>query len=403
MDRSQTPPTRFARPRSRHPHPRPGDDTIVYVVGARPNFVKMAPVLHEMRTQAPDLRHVVVHTGQHYDRELSEIFFEDLGLPPPDHLLQIGSGSHGAQTGRALERVEGVLMKVRPRLVIVPGDVNSTLAAGLAAAKLGIPVAHLEAGLRSFDRTMPEEINRVLVDQLSEWCLIHSPEAEANLYREGVGDERVFFVGNTMIDTLVRVRPRIAASAIHAQLGLEKGRYLLVTLHRPALVDGGELNRVLDEIAILAYDMQVIFPMHPRTRARIEGRLTGAPGLRLVDPVGYVDFVALEAEARGVLTDSGGVQEETTFLRVPCFTLRENTERPVTVTAGTNRLLGLRPEMIGEIPGWLADPPVNLRPPAGWDGNAAGRVTEVLLPALDKELPAGSGMRRPAVAAGRGR
>lgn len=363
----------------------------------------MAPVLHEMRVQAPHVQHVVVHTGQHYDRELSEIFFEDLGLPDPDHLLNIGSGMHGAQTARALERLEEVLLKVRPRLVVVPGDVNSTLAAALAAAKLGIPVAHLEAGLRSFDRTMPEEINRVLVDQLSTWCFTHSPEAELNLRAEGVGDGRVFFVGNTMIDTLVRVRSRIAASPIHAQLGVEKGRYLLVTLHRPALVDGAALSHVLDELAILAWELPVIFPMHPRTRARLQGRHTTARGLRVVDPVGYVDFVALEAEATGVLTDSGGVQEETTFLRVPCFTLRENTERPVTLTAGTNRLLGLRPEMIAEIPGWLGDPPVNLHPPVGWDGEAAGRATDVLLAAFDEELIDGSGVRRPAAAAGRGR
>jgi UDP-N-acetylglucosamine 2-epimerase (non-hydrolysing) len=400
--RGQTSSSKLERFRPHDSRALSGDGPIVYVVGARPNFVKMAPVLHEMRTRAPDLRHVVVHTGQHYDRELSEIFFEDLGLPDPDHLLQIGSGSHGAQTGRGLERVEQVLVKIRPRLVIVPGDVNSTLAAGLAAAKLGIPVAHLEAGLRSFDRTMPEEINRVLVDQLSTWCFIHSPEAELNLLNEGVARGHVFFVGNTMIDTLVRVRPRIAASAIHARLGVEKGQYLLVTLHRPALVDGAGLGQVLDELAVVARDMPVVFPMHPRTRARIAGRFAQTPGLRVVEPVGYVDFVALEAHASGVLTDSGGVQEETTFLRVPCFTLRENTERPVTLTEGTNRLLGLRPEMIGEIPGWLTDPPVNLHPPAGWDGNAAGRVTEVLLRALDEELVGGPTMRRPAAAAGFG-
>jgi UDP-N-acetylglucosamine 2-epimerase (non-hydrolysing) len=374
---------------------------VVYVVGARPNFVKMAPVVHEMRSRAPHLRHVVVHTGQHYDREMSEIFFEDLGLPNPDHMLNIGSGAHGAQTGRALERLEEVLLKVRPKIVVVPGDVNSTLAAALAAVKLGIDVAHLEAGLRSFDRTMPEEINRVLVDQISTWCFTHSPEADRNLRNEGVSGERVFVVGNTMIDALVKVRPRIAASAIHAQLHVDKGRYLLVTLHRPALVDSELLFPVVEALARIAGELPVIFPMHPRTRLRLRESLRSAPGLLAVDPVGYVDFLALEANACGVLTDSGGVQEETTFLRVPCFTLRANTERPVTVIEGTNRLLGLQADTIAEIPRHLTRPPIHLRPPAGWDGKAAARVAEVLLGALEDELPDNSGLVRPAAASGR--
>ncbi|MBV9465041.1 MAG: UDP-N-acetylglucosamine 2-epimerase (non-hydrolyzing) [Solirubrobacterales bacterium] len=354
--------------------------TVVYVVGARPNFVKTAPVVRQMRTRAPWLNHVVVHTGQHYDREMSEIFFEDLDLPRPDHLLGVGSGLHGAQTASALQRIEEVLIELRPRIVVVPGDVNSTLAAALAAVKLEIEVAHLEAGLRSFDRRMPEEINRLLVDQLSRWCFIHSPEARTNLNREGIADERVFFVGNTMIDTLIDVRPRIAESDVHARLGVDKQRYLLVTLHRPALVDGPLFETVMDELVALSDQLPVVFPMHPRTRARVRGRVAGAPGLRIVDPVGYVDFLALEADAAGVLTDSGGVQEETTFLGVPCFTLRENTERPVTISQGTNRLLGLRPESVAEIPARLAGGPGEPPPrPAGWDGGAAGRVAEVLI------------------------
>jgi UDP-N-acetylglucosamine 2-epimerase (non-hydrolysing) len=375
---------------------------VVYVVGARPNFVKMAPVIREMRRRAPGMSHVVVHTGQHYDRELSEVFFEDLGLPAPDHLLKIGSGSHGAQTGRALERIENVLAAVRPRIVVVPGDVNSTLAAGLAAAKLGIDVAHLEAGLRSFDRTMPEEVNRVLVDQLSRWCFIHSPEAELNLLDEGIEADRVWFVGNTMIDTLVRVRPRIAHSSVHERLDVEKEKYLLVTLHRPALVDGAELFAVLEQLGRVAQAMPVVFPMHPRTRARLAGSVSAMQGLRIVDPVGYVDFLALEASAAGVLTDSGGVQEETTFLGVRCFTLRDNTERPVTLTEGTNRLLGLRPELIGHIPHWLAQPPAKSHAPAGWDGNAARRVTDVLLRTLQGGVTSGRDPRNYALSAERG-
>jgi UDP-N-acetylglucosamine 2-epimerase (non-hydrolysing) len=348
---------------------------IAYVVGARPNFVKMAPVQLALRALLPATRHVTLHTEQHYDRGLSEIFFEELGLPAPDHALGVGSGSHGRQTALALERIEEALMRERPDLVIAAGDVNSTLAAGLAAVKLGIPVAHLEAGLRSFDRTMPEEINRLLVDQISDHCLIHSPEARENLLREGIGEERIAFVGNTMIDTLVRMRPRAERSRIHEQLGVERGNYLLVTLHRPALVDGPLLEEVLDRLAALSRLCPVIFPLHPRTRRQLRHE---PAGLQLVDPVGYVDFLALEAHAKGVVTDSGGVQEETTFLGVPCFTLRDNTERPVTVTQGTNTLLGLRPEALDEVPELLVRAVRPLRPPQGWDGRAAERVAGVL-------------------------
>ena len=322
---------------------------VVYVVGARPNFVKMAPVVREMRARAPQLHHQVVHTGQHYDAEMSGIFFEELGLPEPDYLLGVGSGTHGTQTARALERLEAVLDELRPLAVVVPGDVNSTLAAALAAAKLGIPIAHVEAGLRSFDRTMPEEINRVLVDQLSQWCFIHSPDAETHLMREGIAAERIHFVGNTMIDTLVRLRPRISESVVHRRLGIERHNYLLVTLHRPALVDGPLLAAVIEQLADIARELPVVFPVHPRTRARLKAEGAATSGIGMVDPVGYVDFLALETYASGVLTDSGGVQEETTYLRVPCFTLRWNTERPITLTTGTNRLLGLQPERIGEI------------------------------------------------------
>jgi UDP-N-acetylglucosamine 2-epimerase (non-hydrolysing) len=354
-----------------------------YVAGARPNFVKLAPVVHELRRRLPSVRHVVIHTGQHYDREMSEIFFEELGLPEPDHALGVGPGPHGAQTGRALERIEEVLELETPDLVVVPGDVNSTLAGALAAAKLEIPVAHLEAGLRSFDRSMPEEINRVLVDQLADWCFTHSPEAAEHLLREGIPRKRIFFVGNTMIDTLVRMRPRIERSDVLDRLGLEHGLYVLVTLHRPALVDGPLLDAALAALERLSRRLPVVFPVHPRLRARMPEPAVPQRGrLHLVDPLGYVDFLALQSHAAGVVTDSGGVQEESTYHRVPCFTLRDTTERPVTLSLGTNRLLGLRPAALESVPELLRQAVPPLSPPPLWDGKAAGRVGHVLQSAL---------------------
>jgi UDP-N-acetylglucosamine 2-epimerase (non-hydrolysing) len=350
---------------------------VLYVVGARPNFMKVAPIYHELRARVPSARQLLVDTGQHYEPAMSQVFLGELELPEPHYRLRVGSGGHGAQTGRALERLESVLLGEHPRIVVVVGDVNSSLAGALAAVKLGIPLAHVEAGLRSFDRGMPEEINRALIDQVSTWCFIHSPEAEANLLREGVPQERVFFVGNTMIDTLVRLRPRIGECRVQRRLGLAPRGYVLVTLHRPNLVDGRLLKRALTSLSALSQELAVIFPLHPRTRARL-GTPPKAPDLHLIDPVGYIDFLSLEAGAAAVITDSGGVQEETTFLRVPCFTLRETTERPVTVTQGTNRLLGLEMERIEEIP-WLLRQTVRpLTPPAGWDGAAAARIVEVL-------------------------
>lgn len=351
---------------------------IAYVFGTRPNFIKMAPVIERLRARLPGARHVGVHTGQHYDREMSEVFFAELSVPAPDHLLGVGSGTHGAQTARALERVERVLLDDPPDLIIVPGDVNSTLAAALAAAKLGVPIAHIEAGLRSFDWSMPEEINRVLVDRLASWCFTHSPEARYHLLREGIPEHRVYEVGNTMIDSLVRMRARIECSDVHRRVGIPRRDYVLVTLHRPALVDGPLLIEALAELDALSRHYPVVFPMHPRTRARASEFKPSSASLHLIDPTGYIDFLALESRARAVITDSGGVQEETTFLGVPCFTLRENTERPVTLTHGTNRLLGLRIDALREIPGMLRATRLPLRPPAGWDGQAADRVANVL-------------------------
>ncbi|TMK24861.1 MAG: UDP-N-acetylglucosamine 2-epimerase (non-hydrolyzing) [Actinobacteria bacterium] len=354
---------------------------VLYIVGARPNFMKVAPVFHEVRARLPSARQVIVHTGQHYDREMSDVFLDELGLPEPDYHLAVGSGGHGVQTGRALERLEPVLERERPAVVVVAGDVNSTLAGALAAAKLELPLAHIEAGLRSFDRTMPEEINRVLVDQISDWCFTHSPEAEDNLLREGVPAERIHFVGNTMIDSLVRLRPALERSDIHRRLGLERGAYALVTLHRPRLVDGPLFDRALASLERLSRELPVVFPVHPRARARI-GAQSFDNRLFLIDPVGYLDFLALQSTAAAVITDSGGVQEESTFLGVPCFTLRETTERPITIERGTNRLLGLDVERIEDVPRLLGDVPAPLTPPPGWDGDAACRIVDVLVSTL---------------------
>ena len=352
---------------------------IVYVIGTRPNFVKTAPVIAALRERMPEGRHVLVHTGQHYDRLMSEVFFEELGVPAPDHMLEVGSGSHAAQTARTMERLEPVLLDERPDLVMVPGDVNSTLAAALTAAKMQIPVAHIESGLRSFDRTMPEEVNRIVADELSEHLFLHSDEAIENLRAEGIPDERMHFVGNTMIDTLVALEDRIRAAETAGRLGVGPGAYALVTLHRPALVDGELLAETVKRLAALAREMPVVFPVHPRTRKMMEEIESNHPGLLLCEPFGYVDFLSLIADAGAVLTDSGGIQEETTYLGVPCFTLRDNTERPVTIRAGTNTLLGLDPAAIARIPAALAELPAERpEPPPLWDGHAAQRIADVL-------------------------
>ena len=352
---------------------------IVYVVGTRPNFVKTAPVIGALRERLPEGRHTIVHTGQHYDRLMSDVFLEELGVPAPDHMLEVGSGSHAQQTARVMERLEPVLLDERPDLVIVPGDVNSTLAAALTAAKLDLPVAHIESGLRSFDRTMPEELNRVVADQVAEHLFLHSDEAIENLRREGVAEERMHFVGNTMIDTLVALEERFRSAGTAGKLGVEPGGFVLVTLHRPALVDGPLLAETVRQLGALAREMPVVFPVHPRTRKQMEEVGGEHPGLLLSEPLGYVDFLSLIADAGAVLTDSGGIQEETTFLGVPCFTLRDNTERPVTIRAGTNTLLGLDPAAIAGIPAALAERPAAPgEPPPLWDGRASERIADVL-------------------------
>jgi UDP-N-acetylglucosamine 2-epimerase (non-hydrolysing) len=312
---------------------------------------------------------------------MSGIFLEELGVPKPDHMLGVGSASHAVQTARVLEALEPVLAEERPDVVLVPGDVNSTLAAALCASKLEIPVAHVESGLRSFDRTMPEETNRVLTDHVSDYLFLHSDEAIRNLEREGIGAEKMHFAGNTMIDTLVALEDRFRGRGTAAGLGLERGSYLLVTLHRPALVDGPLLAAAMEALAEVGAEMPVLFPIHPRTRKNLGEGWIEPEGVRVVDPVGYLDFLSLEADAGALLTDSGGIQEETTYLGVPCFTLRDNTERPVTIRAGTNTLLGLDPARIADIPGLLSERSGERRePPPKWDGRAAERIAEVLAP-----------------------
>jgi UDP-N-acetylglucosamine 2-epimerase (non-hydrolysing) len=350
---------------------------VVHVTATRPNLVKMAPVIAALRRRLPGSATRIVHTGQHYDRVMSAIFFEELGVPAPDYVLGVGSGSHAEQIARVLDRLAPVLREERPDLVIVPGDVNSTLGAALCAAKLGAAVAHVESGLRSFDRSMPEETNRIVADHLSSLCFLHCDDAIENLRAEGVEEERMKFVGNTMIDTLVALEGRIRERNAAASLGLERGGYLLVTLHRPALVDGPFLFDAMERLSEVGRELPVVFPVHPRTRKRLGCR--SDPGVTLADPVGYLDFLSLEIDAAAVLTDSGGIQEETTYLGIPCFTLRDNTERPVTIRAGTNTLLGLDPRRIAEIPELLRAAGGD-RPgaPPLWDGRAAERVADVL-------------------------
>jgi len=360
---------------------------ILSVVGTRPNFMKTAPIVAELARRPDAFEHVLVHTGQHYDDAMSRVFFEELGVGHPDHMLNVGSGSHAQQTARVMERLEPLLLELEPDIVLVPGDVNSTLAASLVAAKLRLPVGHVEAGLRSFDRTMPEEINRIVADSVADLLFIHSPEARGNLLREGASAQAIHEVGNTMIDTLVAMLPRIRDEDAPARHGLTRGGYLLVTLHRPALVDGALLGDAVTQLAAVARELPVLFPCHPRTRAALEAMGIDAQdmGVRLMDPLGYLEFMGLVEASAGVLTDSGGIQEETTHLGIPCFTLRDNTERPVTVELGSNTLLGLAPERIAEVPALIAAASGGVRSTVpGWDGHAAERIVDVL---AESDLP----------------
>jgi UDP-N-acetylglucosamine 2-epimerase (non-hydrolysing) len=358
-----------------------GRTTIVHVVGARPNFVKMAPVVTALEQRAL-FRQVIVHTGQHYDSRMSDEVLADLDFPDVDVFLGVGSGTHGVQTAKVLSEFERVLMDLEPELVVVAGDVNSTLACALAASKLGIAVAHVEAGLRSFDWSMPEEVNRVLTDRLSDTLFTHSPEAADNLEVEGIGQGRVHFVGNTMIDSLRRCEKRALALRAWEKVGVEERAYVLVTLHRPSNVDDHvRLGEIVDGLVGLSSHAPVVFPIHPRTRARLadDGGLARleAAGVACIEPVAYLEFLSLQAGAGAIVTDSGGVQEESSALGVSCFTFRPNTERPVTLTHGTNVLLGDDPAEIAEVRP-SSHPPTPCAIPL-WDGRAAERVADVLV------------------------
>jgi UDP-N-acetylglucosamine 2-epimerase (non-hydrolysing) len=357
---------------------------ILNICGARPNFMKIAPLMRAYRAH-PGFEALLIHTGQHYDERMSALFFRDLEIERPHLNLEVGSGSHARQTAEIMSRFEPVVLEHKPDWVVVVGDVNSTIACALVAAKLGVRVAHVEAGLRSFDRTMPEEINRVLTDAISDLLFVSEPSGVENLRREGAAEERIHFVGNVMIDTLLACRDKARSSDALKTLGLEAGRYNLVTLHRPSNVDDPQtLAALVGLLGELSADLPTVFPVHPRTRANLNrpelrDELARYPQLRLVDPLGYLDFLRLLADAAVVLTDSGGIQEETTILGVWCLTLRENTERPVTLTAGTNTLVGTDPQRIrAEYQRCRAAGKPNGAPPPLWDGQAAVRIAAIL-------------------------
>jgi UDP-N-acetylglucosamine 2-epimerase (non-hydrolysing) len=353
---------------------------IITVAGARPNFMKIAPLMWEIKRRA-DIGAYLVHTGQHYDDRMSRLFFEELEIPRPDVDLGVGSGSHVYQTAEVMKRFEPVVLEQRPDAIVVVGDVNSTIACALTAVKLDVPLAHVEAGLRSFDRTMPEEINRILTDAISHWLFVTEPSGVDNLRREGVLDDRVFLVGNVMIDTLLACRELSRRSPIRNELGLTGRAFGVLTLHRPANVDEPQvLAGILAAVGRLQRELPIVFPVHPRTRKALQARdLAAMPGLIVTEPLGYLDFMKLLAEARLVLTDSGGIQEETTVLGVPCLTLRNNTERPITIEQGTNQLVGLDTKRIVDAARRvLSEPPCAGRVPDLWDGRAATRIVDIL-------------------------
>ena len=348
---------------------------VLHVVGARPNFMKAAPVIRAL-DQRQQVRQSLVHTGQHYDANMSDVFFSQLGMPAPDVNLEVGSGSHARQTAEIMIRLEPVLLERRPDIVLVYGDVNSTVAAALVCSKLLIRVGHVEAGLRSFDPCMPEEINRIVTDRLANLLFTPSADGDENLLREGVEPEKIYRVGNVMIDSLIRLLP---AAMRCPKNGLPE-RFALVTLHRPSNVDDPTtLNSILDSLLTVSEELDVIFPVHPRTRRRISEFGTDAAKLHLLDPLPYVEFLALQRRATAVITDSGGIQEETTYLGVPCLTLRGNTERPVTVTAGTNTLIGTdNKKLHSELAKILEGKTKSGSIPPLWDGNAGERIAEIL-------------------------
>ena len=380
---------------------------IISVVGARPNFMKMAPVhkefeklsaiqsscwegsgqkSHQEAGQA--VEHLICHTGQHYDEKMSKVFFTDLELPQPDFYLGVGSGSHAEQTAKVMIEFEKVLIREKPDLVIVYGDVNSTVACSLVAAKMGVKIAHVESGLRSFDRTMPEEINRIVTDHLSDYLFVTEKSGIENLRREGISEDNIFFVGNTMIDSLVTYLPQAERSTVLKLYNVRPSNYILVTLHRPTNVDDIEnVEHIIRLLNKLAEKRKIIFPVHPRTKTVLDrlnsvpaDMLNISPNLILTDPIGYIDFLCLMKNAEFVITDSGGIQEETTFLNVQCITVRENTERPVTVDIGTNYLIGTNLKRLEETAIHILDGKIkNGKIPLYWDGSTSQRVVETLV------------------------
>jgi UDP-N-acetylglucosamine 2-epimerase (non-hydrolysing) len=357
---------------------------IINIVGARPNFVKIAPLMDAYRAH-PNIEAMLVHTGQHYDSTMSDLFFRQLGIPQPDLNLGVGSASHAVQTAQIMKAFEPVMLEHKPDVVLVVGDVNSTIACGLVAVKHGAKLAHVEAGLRSFDRTMPEEVNRVLTDAISDFLFCTEQSGMDNLAHEGVAADKTFLVGNVMIDALLKHKVTAGESKILTNMKLESGKYAVLTLHRPANVDDPTIfEKILDALDVIQRDLPVIFPIHPRTRSHLNSsvlgqRAQGMKNLRMTEPLGYLDFLKLMSEARIVLTDSGGIQEETTILKVPCLTLRENTERPVTVECGGNTVVGRNPETIlAAYRSVLGNGPRDIKTPPLWDGQAARRIVDIL-------------------------
>jgi UDP-N-acetylglucosamine 2-epimerase (non-hydrolysing) len=357
---------------------------IVCVAGARPNFMKIAPIMKEFK-KYPEVRSLLVHTGQHYDETMSKFFFTDLEIPEPDVNLGVGSGLHGEQTGKIMIEFEKLLSRERPDLILVVGDVNSTIACALVASKLTIKVAHVEAGLRSYDRTMPEEVNRILTDRISDFLFTTCREARLNLLSEGIREEKIFFVGNVMIDTLLTNQVRAEKSNILETLGLQERKYVVLTLHRPSNVDQRDtFERILNALERIQKRVKIVFSIHPRSRKSLDNlklteRIENMSDLMLVQPLGYLDFLKLIHDAKLVMTDSGGIQEETTVLGVPCLTLRENTERPVTVTEGTNVVVGSDEEkIVCEAYTILDGRNKRGRIPELWDGKAAERIARIL-------------------------
>ena len=358
---------------------------VLNIVGARPNFMKIAPI-HRLMQASKKIDPVLLHTGQHYDQKMSKVFFDDLEMPEPQIYLGIGSGSHAEQTGKIMMELEQVMIDLQPDLILVVGDVNSTLAASLVASKLHIPVAHVEAGLRSFDRTMPEEINRIVTDSIADMLFVTEKSGEQNLLAEGVSKDKIHFVGNVMIDSLLHFQEKARNSKILEQLNLECRSYALVTLHRPSNVDSPDsMSKILKAFEQIEKKIKIVFPIHPRTKKMIEQlelgeRISSNQNFIMVDPLGYLDFLHLMESAAFLLTDSGGIQEETTVLGIPCITMRENTERPVTVDLGTNVIVGMDTEkIISESFKVLSGTFKKGQIPPLWDGNAAGRIVDLIL------------------------